>query len=83
VEPGVVPRPVVTAKRAGNQVAFRWRASDTPLAGDAYQWRIPSRGGTHLTNGQAVTLRSPGRLCLQVRLARSGLPPSTWASACS
>jgi eukaryotic-like serine/threonine-protein kinase len=83
VEPGLVPRPVVTAKRAGDRVAFRWRASDTPAAGDSYQWRVPRRGGTHLTNRPTVTLRSPGRLCLQVRLARAGLPPSTWASDCA
>jgi eukaryotic-like serine/threonine-protein kinase len=82
VEPGLVPRPVVTARRAGDQVVFRWRAADTPRADDSYQWRIPRRGGTHLTNGQAVTLRSADRLCLQVRLARAGLPPSTWAAAC-
>jgi serine/threonine protein kinase len=83
VEPGTVPRPVVTGRRAGNQVTFRWRASDTAQEGDSYQWRLPRRGGTHLTNGRAVTLSSDGRLCLQVRLARSGLPPSTWASACA
>jgi serine/threonine protein kinase len=83
VEPGLVPRPVVTARRAGQQVTFRWRAADTTQAGDSYQWRLPRSGDTHLTDGQTVSLRSPGRLCLQVRLARAGLPPSTWASACS
>jgi hypothetical protein len=82
VVPGIVPRPVVTAERRGRSVEFRWRAADRPEAGDSFQWRLPRRGATHLTTGPSVTIRSAGRVCLQVRLARPGLPPSTWASAC-
>lgn len=82
--PGVVPRPTVSAHRSGDRVFFRWRASDTPQAGDTFQWRVPSRGGaTHLTNGTTATVRSAGRVCLQVRLERAGLPPSVWASGCA
>ena len=79
---GTVPRPIVTAKRLGTSVEFRWRASDVPRAGDSFRWRLPSRGGTHLTTGPSVTIRSPARLCLQVRLAQAGLPPSPYAAAC-
>jgi eukaryotic-like serine/threonine-protein kinase len=82
--PGVVPRPTVDAHRSRNRVQFRWRASDAPQAGDSYQWRLPSRGGdTHLTNGTTTSVTASARVCLQVRLARPGLPPSTWASACA
>jgi hypothetical protein len=79
---GAVPRPIVTAKRLGTSVEFRWRAADVPRAGDSFQWRFASRGGTHLTTGPSVTVRSPARVCVQVRLARAGLPPSPYASAC-
>jgi len=82
--PGVVPRPTVSAHRAGSRVEFRWRASDAPEGGDSYQWRLPSRGGgTHLTDGTTTSVTADARVCLQVRLARPGLPPSTWASACA
>jgi serine/threonine protein kinase len=82
VVPGVVPRPIVTAKRIGGSVEFRWRVADQPQAGDSFQWRLPSRGGSHLTTAPTVTIRSPGRVCLQVRLSRPGLPPSTYAGVC-
>ena len=80
---GKVPRPIVTAKRLGSSVEFRWRAADVPRAGDSFQWRLPGRGGTQLTTGPSVTVRSPARVCVQVRLARAGLPPSPYARACS
>jgi eukaryotic-like serine/threonine-protein kinase len=82
VVPGAVPRPVVTATRTGRSVEFRWRAADQPQVGDSFQWRLPRRGGTHLTSASSATVRSRARVCLQVRLARPSLPPSTWASAC-
>jgi serine/threonine protein kinase len=82
VVPGLVPMPLVEARRTGDRVAFRWHAADTAQPGDSFQWRLPRRGGTHLTTATSVTVRSPGRVCLQVRLARPGLPPSTWASTC-
>jgi serine/threonine protein kinase len=82
--PGVVPRPRVTARRAGDHVAYRWRPSDTPQPGESYEWRVSGRGdGSHLTNGTATTVTAAGRVCLQVRLLRAGLPPSAWASACA
>jgi hypothetical protein len=82
--PGVVPRPIVTAHRAGGQVVYRWHTSDAPQPGDSYEWRVPSQGGgSHLTNGTTTTVTGTGRVCLQVRLERTGLPPSTWASACA
>ena len=77
-----MPRPIVTAKRLGASVEFRWRAADVPRAGDSFQWRLPSRGGIHLTTGPSLTIRSPARVCLQVRLARAGLLPSPYAAAC-
>jgi hypothetical protein len=77
-----VPMPLVSARRSGDRVAFHWHAADAARTGDSCQWRLPRHGGSHLTTARTVTLRSPGRLCLQVRLARPGLPPSTWASAC-
>jgi serine/threonine protein kinase len=81
--PGVVPRPSVEAHRAGDHVQFRWHATDVPQAGDSYEWRVPSQGGgTHLTNGPTTTVKAAARVCLQVRLDRPGMPPSTWASAC-
>jgi hypothetical protein len=39
-------RPIVTAKRLGASVEFRWRAADVPRAGDSFQWRLPSRGAS-------------------------------------
>jgi eukaryotic-like serine/threonine-protein kinase len=83
VVPGIVPRPVVTARRTGRSVEFQWRAADQPQAGDSFQWRLPRSGGAHLTTAPAVTIHSPGRICLQVRLARPGLPPSTYAGTCA
>jgi hypothetical protein len=79
---GTVPRPIVTGKRLGTSVEFRWRASDVPQAGDSFQWRLRGRGGTHLTTGPSVTVRSLARVCVQVRMARAGLPPSPYAAAC-
>lgn len=79
---GTVLRPIVTAKRVGDSVEFGWRASDVPQAGDTFQWHLRGQGSTHLTNGPSVTIRSPGRLCVQVRMRRAGLPPSPYAGAC-
>ncbi|WP_191907853.1 serine/threonine-protein kinase [Nocardioides cynanchi] len=82
VVPGVVPRPVVTAQRSGATVEFRWHAADVPQPGDSFQWRLPRAGGSHLTSADSVTIHSSARVCLQVRLARPDLPPSTYAGAC-
>ncbi len=83
VVPGLVPMPLVTAKRSGNQVEFRWRASDKPEPGDSFQWRLTRRGSTHLNDRRSATVRSGARVCLQVRLLRPGLSPSSYASACA
>jgi eukaryotic-like serine/threonine-protein kinase len=83
VVPGVVPRPILHATRTGDSVEFRWRAPDAPRAGDSFQWRVPRRGGSHLTTAASITLHATGRICLQVRLARPDLPPSTYAGACA
>jgi hypothetical protein len=83
VVPDAVPRPIVTARRVGDSVEFRWRAPDAPQAGDSFQWRLPRRGGTHLTTAPSVTINSGARVCLQVRLARPNQPPSTYAGACA
>jgi eukaryotic-like serine/threonine-protein kinase len=83
VVPGAVPRPIVTARRIGGSVEFRWRAADASQAGDSFQWRLPRKGGSHLTTAPSVTIRSTSRVCLQVRLARPNLPPSTYAGACA
>jgi serine/threonine protein kinase len=82
VVPGAVPEPIVSGRRIGNQVRFTWRAADRPEPGDSYQWRLPRRGGSHLTTGTSTTVTSPGRGCIQVRLDRPNLPPSTYASTC-
>jgi serine/threonine protein kinase len=82
VVPGVVPIPIVTGRRIGDGVRFTWRAADNAQAGDSYQWRLPRKGGSHLTTGTSTTVRSSGRVCLQVRLSRAGLPPSNYANAC-
>jgi serine/threonine protein kinase len=82
VVPGAVPEPIVSGRRTGNQVRFAWRAADRPEPGDSYQWRLPRRGGSHLTTGTSTTVTSPGRVCVQVRLDRPSLPPSTYASTC-
>jgi serine/threonine protein kinase len=83
VQPGSVPRPVLTAKRNGGSVVFAWHAADQPQAGDSFQWRLPRQGGSHLTTALSETVHSPQRVCLQVRMARPGLPPSTYANACA
>jgi hypothetical protein len=83
VVPGAVPRPIVTARRTDGSVEFRWHAADAPQTGDAFQWRLPRRGGSHLTTAPSVTIHSAARVCLQVRLARPDLPPSTYADACA
>lgn len=80
--PGVAGRPVVTAHRDGDQVEFRWRPSDTPQPGDSYRWQVVGRPGDQLTNGTTTTVHSAARVCLRVRLSRSGVPPSAWGSAC-
>ncbi|MGC4109707.1 MAG: protein kinase [Nocardioides sp.] len=83
-EPGVVPRPTVTAHRSGGSVFFRWHASDSPQGGDTYVWRVAGRGEQpHLTNGTTTTVRSAAKVCLRVRLTRAGRPPSPWATACA
>ena len=83
VVPGVAPRPILHANRTGDSVEFRWRAADAPQAGDAFQWRVPRKGGSHLTTAPSVTIHSAARVCLQVRLARPNLPLSTYAAACA
>ena len=81
--PGTVPQPILTARRLGTTVEFRWRAADVPQAGDSYEWRVAGQGGTHLTTGPAVTIPSAARVCLQVRMTRDGLPPSPYARGCA
>jgi hypothetical protein len=82
VVPGAVPEPIVTGRRIGDRVRFSWHAADRPEPGDSYQWRLPRTGGSHLTTATSVTVTSPARVCLQVRLARPDLPPSTYAGSC-
>ena len=82
VVPGVVPEPIVSGHRVGQQVRFTWHAADKPHPGDTFQWRLPRTGGSHLTRATSTTVSSAGRVCIQVRLARPDLPPSTYADTC-
>jgi hypothetical protein len=81
--PGVVPRPIVTARReSAGQVLFRWHAADAPVAGDAFAWQVAHRP-PQLTNATTTTVHSPSRVCVRVRLERNGEPPSGWSHACA
>ena len=73
--------PVVIGERSGARVAFSWRSADAGQAGDTWEWRRTDTGESARTEQAALTVRSPERTCLQVRLIR-GSYASPWAEDC-
>lgn len=73
--------PVVTGERTGDRVAFSCRSPDAGQAGDTWEWRRTDTGESERTEQAALTVRSAGRTCLQVRLIR-GSYASPWTEDC-
>ncbi|WP_134766965.1 serine/threonine-protein kinase [Nocardioides sp. 1609] len=73
--------PEVSGKRQGAQVTFTWRSPDEPVDGDTWEWRRTDSGDGARTTERRLTLRSPDRLCVQVRLIR-GADASPFTERC-
>jgi hypothetical protein len=73
--------PLVTGERTGRWVTFSWTAADSAQPGDTWQWTRTDTGAGGRGERQSVRLRSPDRVCVQVRLVR-GQFASPWANEC-
>jgi serine/threonine protein kinase len=73
--------PVVTGQRSGRWVRFSWTAADAAQPGDTWQWTRTDTGAGGRSERQSVRLRSPDRVCVQVRLVR-GQFASPWTDEC-
>ncbi len=82
IDPGApADPPVVTGRRTYAGVVFRWQAPDGDQPGDSYEWRRTDTGAGRRTTDLTVTVRAAGRVCVQVRLIRSGFI-SPWGNQC-
>ena len=61
--------------------AIRWEAADGDQPGDSYEWRRTDTGTGERTTDLGVTVRTADRVCVQVRLIRSGFI-SPWGNQC-
>ncbi len=81
IDPGLVAEPVLRGSRDGGAVLISWAASDGGQPGDTWQWRRTDTGEGERTEEESVSLRSRGRVCVQVRLIRDG-SQSAWFDRC-
>ncbi len=77
--PGAAPE--VTGRRTAGGVVFRWSSPEAARPGDTWQWKRTDTGEQARTSDTSVTVRSPDRVCVQVRLVRDDRP-SLWGNAC-
>ena len=77
--PGAAPE--VTGRRTAGGVVFRWSSPEAARPGDTWQWKRTDTGEQARTSDTSVTVRSPDRVCVQVRLVRDDRP-SPWGNAC-
>ncbi len=82
IDPGAPTEPpTVTGRRGAAGVVFRWEAPDGAQPGDTWQWRRTDTGEGDRTEDTSVTVRADRRVCVQVRLIRSGFV-SPWGNRC-
>jgi serine/threonine protein kinase len=62
--------PALAGKRSGDTVTFTWRAPGGAQPDDTWEWIRPDTGERDRTTDRALTVRAPGRVCLQVTLIR-------------
>jgi len=66
--------PKLVVQRTGNTVRFSWSATDEGEPEDTWEWVRTDTGESNRIDGTELTVRSPDRVCLQVRLIRGGTP---------
>ena len=73
--------PLVTGRRTPAGAVFLWEAPDGDQPGDTWEWRRTDTGEGERTTDLSVTVDLPERICVQVRLIRSGYV-SPWGNRC-
>jgi len=82
IDPGApTDPPLVTGRRTASGVVFGWEAPDGDQPGDTWEWRRTDTGDGERTTDLTVTVQGTKRVCVQVRLIRSGYV-SPWANRC-
>jgi serine/threonine protein kinase len=82
IDPGApTDPPLVTGRRTSAGVVFGWAAPDGDQPGDTWEWRRTDTGEGERTTDLSVTVKVPGRVCVQARLIRSGFV-SPWGNKC-
>ena len=82
IDPGApTDPPLVTGRRTSAGVVFGWEAPDGGQPGDTWEWRRTDTGEGERTTDLSVTVKVPGRVCVQARLIRSGFV-SPWGNKC-
>lgn len=74
-------QPSLAGDRRGDRVRFTWRVPGGALPEDSWEWRRPDTGESARTTDTELTVRAPGRVCLQVTLIR-GSETSPVANRC-
>ena len=70
-----------TASAPGDSVTFTWRVPGGTEPEDTWEWTRPDTGERDRTTDTELTVRAPGRVCLQVTLVR-GSEASPVANRC-
>jgi hypothetical protein len=73
--------PDVSGRRTADGVVFSWSSSEGSLPGDTWQWHRPDTGEDQRTTETSLTVVADDRVCLDVRLIRSGFA-SPWGNEC-
>jgi serine/threonine protein kinase len=74
-------QPALNGRRTGDRVTFTWRVRGGGEPEDTWEWIRPDTGERDRTTDTELTVRAPGRVCLQVTLVR-GSESSPVANRC-